>query len=57
MLVFKCDLCKKEIKDRKKLIKVGINFPEFCLCSACGKPVLDFLKKNKLLEKTDIIIK
>lgn len=53
MLVFKCDKCKKEIKERTKIVRVGINFPEFYLCFACGKPVLDFLKKHKLFNSKE----
>ena len=50
MLVFKCDICKKEIKDRTKIVKIGTDFSGYSFCFTCGKPVLDFLKKHKLIK-------
>jgi len=45
----KCDLCKKKIKD--KPIIAGIGFLEGAeLCDKCGRPILEFLRKNKLIE-------
>jgi hypothetical protein len=51
MLVTKCDNCKKEIKDRnKEAVIVGLGWPEFSLCRNCGKPIIAFLQKRKLLQ-------
>ena len=49
MLVTKCDNCKKEIKRRDEAVIVGRGWPEFSFCGPCGKPIIAFLKKRKLL--------
>ena len=53
MFVYKCDVCRKEIK--KKAQQIGVVPPgkllAFTLCEKCGKPILGFLKKHKLFEK------
>jgi len=52
MLITKCDICKKEIKESKQIVLAGtgsfMTANSFCL--RCGKPVLNFLK-NKLHSK------
>ena len=49
MRVTKCDFCKKNIKNEPVLVRFGyLNSVE--LCEKCGKPVLDFLKKNKIIK-------
>lgn len=48
MTVTKCDFCKKNIKD--KVVMAGLGYKRFELCYTCGAPVLDFLKKNNLLD-------
>ena len=50
MLVHKCDNCKKEIKGRDKEIIAGFAWPQFSFCGRCGKPIIAFLKKRKLLQ-------
>ena len=53
MFVTKCDICKKEIKDYNKRVRVetpGV-FSSLAFCLNCGKPVINFLAKNHLLEK------
>lgn len=57
MLVTKCDICKKEIKDGKHTVLAGVgnHFAANSFCLNCGKPVLDFLKDkfyNKNSKKT-----
>jgi len=51
MLVTKCDICEKEIKDKAIFASMGTTFfsnhQSFCL--KCGKPIMDFL--NKLNKK------
>ena len=49
MLVRKCDNCKKEIKGRDKEIIAGFTWPRFSFRGRCGKPIIAFLKKRKLL--------
>lgn len=52
MIIRKCDICKKELKEQKDMVLAGCGwpFPEHLFCAACGKPVVSFLKKHKLLE-------
>ncbi len=50
MLIRKCDNCKKEIKGRDKEIIAGFAWPQFSFCGRCGKPIIAFLKKRKLLQ-------
>ncbi|MDP2788755.1 MAG: hypothetical protein Q8O46_01720 [bacterium] len=50
MHIIKCDICDKKLKGG--LIKAGVGlFAEKKFCLKCGKPILDFLKKNKLLNE------
>jgi RNA polymerase-binding transcription factor DksA len=49
MLIRKCDICKKEIKNRQEEIVAGIEWPTYSFCSRCGKSIIAFLKKRKLL--------
>lgn len=50
MIVKKCDICKKKIKGYP--VKAGEDvFSDKDFCSKCGKPILDFLKKHKLLKE------
>jgi len=52
MNISKCDICKKRLKD--KPVRAGMGYftgNDFCL--KCGKPILDFLKKHKLLDKEE----
>ncbi len=50
MNVKKCDICKKKLKDEP--VRAGMGYfvgNDFCL--KCGKPVLDFLEKHKLIQE------
>ena len=54
MHVTKCDICKKEIKG--KTIFAGVEVfirPHTELCEYCGKPILVFLRKNKLIKENE----
>ncbi|KKQ22151.1 MAG: hypothetical protein US35_C0013G0024 [Parcubacteria group bacterium GW2011_GWA2_37_10] len=54
MLILKCDLCKKELSRDKD---VDIRFAwtkKVDLCEDCASPVLQFLQKNKFLDKKEI---
>ncbi len=52
MLVYKCDICESELDKNKEGIIVGNRgiFSHFSLCDKCGKPIIEFMKKNKLIE-------
>lgn len=53
MFVTKCDICKKEIKDYSKRVRVEapVAFSNLAFCLNCGAPVIKFLEKNHLIEK------
>ncbi len=48
MTIYKCDICKKEIKGEE--ISIRHTFKSCMLCERCAKPVAAFLKKHKLLQ-------
>lgn len=50
MNLTKCDICKKGIKGDPVMAGMGY-FVGNDFCSKCGKPVLDFLKKHKFINK------
>ncbi|MCX6751984.1 MAG: hypothetical protein NTZ87_00570 [Candidatus Nomurabacteria bacterium] len=50
MNLTKCDICKKRLKDDQVRAGVGY-FVGNDFCSKCGKPILDFLKKHKLIKE------
>jgi len=50
MNIHKCDICKKKVE--MDSVKAGVGYfsdKEFCL--KCGKPIVDFLKKHKLIKE------
>lgn len=49
----KCDICHKDLQSDSSIrVEVGYSRgKDFCL--KCGKPILDFLKKHKLIDKTE----
>ena len=50
MIVYKCDICKKDIERGNKSVSVEIGQPFFhyIFCDKCSKPISDFLKKKHL---------
>jgi len=48
MFVYKCDICKKVLKDYKEQVGINTNgrLSEFLFCLSCAKPALQFLKKK-----------
>jgi hypothetical protein len=59
MDIKKCDLCKKRISYRQRVI-AGTNYglrPAIELCYKCGAPILEFLKKHKVVDKNNKQIK
>jgi hypothetical protein len=53
----KCDFCRKEIKDFKNYVTVRFAFKHTELCEKCGQPILKFLKKNKIVDTNNELIK
>ncbi len=51
MTITKCDVCKKTIirDDRKFLVMTSSPYRSFEFCQKCGKPIEQFLLKNKLI--------
>ncbi len=50
MHVYKCDLCHKELKDDALKVYADTRaIAHNLFCENCGKPVLNFLKKHKLI--------
>ena len=53
MFVTKCDLCKKEIKERPVNVRF-CNYESAEFCEECGFPILKFLKKHKFIKDEKI---
>jgi len=51
MRITKCDLCKKEIKDKPIVVAIDTISPRVELCRGCAEPIIDFLKEKELLEE------
>ncbi len=52
MDIKKCDLCKKEIKEKDESVHVRFaSYEHADLCGRCALPVLKFLQKNKFIKK------
>lgn len=51
MTLTKCDLCRKIVKKDDKYISTTIGWNRNELCLSCGKPVLTFLRKKKLIDR------
>ncbi len=50
MNIIKCDICKKKIETNS--VRAGVGFMrEKDFCNDCGKPILNFLKKYKLIKE------
>jgi len=51
MITHKCDICKKQIKENDKSMRVTSGFrlsgPEFH--EKCAEPIIKFLEKHKLI--------
>ena len=50
MLVYKCDICNKEIKKGSSRYKIEKDYQIANLCEKCAKPIELFIKKHKLLK-------
>lgn len=51
MLIFACDICKKEIKDRNKVMHLMQELSNLYFCDKCSKPIHMFLKKHGLIKQ------
>lgn len=51
MIIEKCDFCKKELPqgDYVRAGDQGV-FAQYSFCEKCGKPILVFLRKCKLIK-------
>jgi ribosomal protein S27AE len=54
MTIEKCDLCKKELP-RDEYVRAGDRgvFAQYSFCKKCGRPVLVFLAKHKLIKNKE----
>jgi hypothetical protein len=51
MFITKCDICGKEISnDKTATAGYGRLLSHYSFCDTCGKPIVAFLKKNKLMK-------
>lgn len=51
MLVYKCDICKKKLKNNGIRVSTRGFLSEYMFCESCAKPIVVFLKKNNLLKE------
>lgn len=55
MLIRKCDICKREIKNRDYKVVAGLGWDSKEFCVNCGKPVIKFLSQQKLIAQKEVI--
>lgn len=53
MNLTKCDICDKKIESNPVRAGFGL-FREKDFCIDCGKPIINFLKKHKLIKEDKI---
>jgi len=53
MLVYKCDACKKPIRDSKwdSAFMVGFGLARNHLCKQCAAPIIRVLERYKLIDQ------
>ena len=56
MRVRKCDICEIEI-EYENSARASVEYIDKEFCLACGKPILDFLKKHKFINSNNEKIK
>ncbi len=49
MVIYKCDRCKRVLKEREHTVGVRVRFEGWELCSTCARPVTNFLRTSKLV--------
>ena len=57
MDIKKCDICRKEIKDREGPVYVRFAYEHADLCEDCASPIYKFFKKNNFWDKNKKKIK
>jgi|GEM_PF-4849445 len=55
MLVHKCDSCKKTIPEGAPKIDVRTSWEWSSLCMTCGVPIMNFLRKAKLISAKTLV--
>jgi hypothetical protein len=56
MHVTLCDICKKRVEYSERVSVAPGGYAHIELCRACAKPVIDFLRKKKLVNENGRII-
>jgi len=53
MLVYKCDKCKKTIRDNelRSTVTAGVGYDGYEFCRECGAPIARMLQNYKLIKK------
>ncbi len=51
MNVTKCDICKEEINEQTVRVGFGFWVDYMEVCEDCGAPVVEFLKKHKIIKE------
>jgi len=52
MTTHQCDICKNKI-NFSEFTDIHVNLHRYEFCNDCGKPLLKFLKKHKLIKKDE----
>ncbi len=50
MMVIKCDICKKAVRDESITVSKGFA-PRVELCQKCGAPIIKFLRKHEFIKE------
>jgi hypothetical protein len=51
MNITKCDICKKDTKGKWVAAGTGFFHHSIEVCYDCGSPIVQFLKKHKIIEE------
>lgn len=51
--ITKCDVCGKKLKSFS-LVHIRFGWGLYDVCQGCGKPLIEFMIKNKILNKKDL---
>jgi DNA-directed RNA polymerase subunit RPC12/RpoP len=50
MMFHQCDKCKKKIESSSDAVHAGVGWERFSFCSKCGAPIVELLKKFRLMK-------
>jgi DNA-directed RNA polymerase subunit RPC12/RpoP len=54
MLVYKCDICRRQIKDRSKSLDIQLDFyHRWILCHPCSEQILVVLQKKGVYQPVE----